>query len=70
MEEGSEEQGGQCTGAVEDKEDEGASSSDNLHQTVYFAHAPAPAPVQYSLYFNRNLPYPSTPSRSRTKEWN
>lgn len=29
------------TGAMEDKENEGASSSDNLHQTVDFAHAPA-----------------------------
>lgn len=32
--EGSGEQRGQDTGAMEDKEDEGASSSDNLHQTV------------------------------------
>lgn len=37
---------GQDTGAMEDKEDEGASSSDNLHQTADFAPAPAPTPVQ------------------------
>lgn len=43
--EGSGEQRGQDTGAMEDKEDEGASSSDNLHQTVDFARAPAPAPL-------------------------
>lgn len=40
--EGSEELRGQGTGAMEDKEDGGATSSDNLHQTVDFAHAPAP----------------------------
>lgn len=44
MGDGSREQRGQDTGAMEDNEDEGASSSDNLHQTVEFAHAPAPAP--------------------------
>lgn len=43
--EGSGEQRGQDTGAMEDKEDEGASSSHNLHQTVDFARALAPAPV-------------------------
>lgn len=69
MGEGSGEQGGKDTGAVEDKEDEGASSSDNLHRTVGIARARAHAPVQYSLYFNRSFPYPSTPSLSRTKEW-
>lgn len=59
MGEGSGEQRGQDTGAMEDKEDEGASSSDNLHLTVDFAHASAFASVQpctsTTLFFTHSL---------------
>lgn len=62
MGEGLGEQRGQDTGAMEDKEDEGASSSDNHHQTVDFAHTPAPAPIHTAC----TLPHFSFPIHSIT----
>lgn len=58
---------GQGTGAMEDKEDGGAISSDNLHQTVDFAQAPAPC-TSTACALAALLPTNPTLSRSRIKE--